>query len=144
MPLLIPDKIIYTAEVTATGGREGEAKSNDDRLAVALAIPKEMGGAGGPGTNPEQLFAAGYAACFLGAVNFVGRAKKIAVPADISVNAKVGMGPIANGYALTVELEVSLPGMDSQVAQALVADAHQRCPYSNATRGNVEVKLTVV
>lgn len=141
---MTPDKILYETEVTATGGREGKAASNDGLLAVSLSLPKALGGPGGDGTNPEQLFAAGYAACFLGAVKLVARQKKIALADDASITAKVGMGPVAVGYALTVELKASLPGVDKALAEEIVHGAHERCPYSNATRGNVPVVLTVV
>lgn len=139
-----PDKILYRAEVSATGGRDGRAASSDGSFAVSLSVPKELGGPGGAGTNPEQLFAAGYAACFLGAIKFVARSRKVAVPDDAAVIALVGIGPVAVGYALDVELRVSLPGLDRATAQALVEGAHERCPYSNATRGNVAVKLTLI
>ena len=109
-----------------------------------LALPKEMGGPGGEGTNPEQLFAAGYSACFLGAIRFVARGRKIALPDDMAVTATVGIGPIDPGYCLTARLEISIPGIDLALADELVAAAHQRCPYSHATRGNVDVELVVV
>lgn len=140
---MTPDKILYETEVTATGGRDGKAASDDGLLAVSLAVPKALGGGGGA-TNPEQLFAAGYAACFLGAVKLVARQKKVALTDDASITAKVGMGPVAVGYALTVELKASLPGVDKALAEEIVHGAHERCPYSNATRGNVPVVLTVV
>jgi Ohr subfamily peroxiredoxin len=111
---------------------------------VSLSLPKSLGGPGGEGTNPEQLFAAGYAACFLGAVKLVARTSKIVPSAEPSVTAKVAMGPVPVGYALAVELKVSLPGVEKSVAEEVVAGAHERCPYSNATRGNIEVKLTVI
>ena len=139
--MLQPDKILYEAEVTATGGRDGKAASDDGLLSVALSLPKSLGG---PGTSPEQLFAAGYAACFLGAVKLVARTRKITPSAEPTVTAKVGMGPVAVGYALTVELKVLLPGLEKSVAEEVVAGAHERCPYSNATRGNIDVKLTVL
>lgn len=140
---MTPDKILYETAVTATGGRDGKAASDDGLLAVSLAVPKALGGGGGA-TNPEQLFAAGYAACFLGAVKLVARQKKVALTDDASITAKVGMGPVAVGYALTVELKASLPGVDKALAEEIVHGAHERCPYSNATRGNVPVVLTVV
>lgn len=137
-------QILYTAEATATGGREGHAKTNDERLDVKLSTPKELGGAGGDGTNPEQLFAAGYSACFLGAMKFVALATKQTLPADTSVTAKVGIGPNdRGGFAIDVDLSVSLPGLSQAEAQALVDKAHEVCPYSNATRGNVDVRLAV-
>lgn len=135
--------ILYTASATSTGGRDGRSISSDKALDVQLSTPKELGGAGGAGTNPEQLFAAGYSACFIGALKFVGAKEKIAVPADVSVTAQVGIGPIPTGFALDVELVISLPGLERAVAEELVEKAHQVCPYSNATRGNVDVRLTL-
>jgi len=140
---MTPEKILYETAVTAFGGRDGKAQSADSSFAVNLSVPKGLGGPGGEGTNPEQLFAAGYAACFLGAVKLVARTRKIALPDDVSVTAKVGIGPVPVGYALAVELTASLPGIDKAVAEEIVAGAHERCPYSNATRGNVDVILTV-
>lgn len=137
-------QIAYTALATATGGREGRAVTNDDRLDVKLSTPKELGGAGGEGTNPEQLFAAGYSACFLSAMKFVSMHMKTALPADAAVKAEVGIGPNGNGgFGLAVDLQVALPGMDAAVAQALVNKAHEVCPYSNATRGNIDVKVAL-
>ena len=137
-------QVLYTAIATATGGRDGRGVSSDEALDVALSTPKELGGAGGPGTNPEQLFAAGYAACFLSAMKLVGGALKTPIPADSSVSATVGIGPNAQGgFGLTVALAVSTPGMDQAAARAVVDKAHQVCPYSNATRGNIDVGLTV-
>lgn len=133
--------ILYTASATSTGGRDGRSISSDKALDVQLSTPKELGGAGGPGTNPEQLFAAGYSACFLGAMKFVGAKEKIAIPADVSVSAQVGIGPIPTGFAIDVELTISLPGLERAVAEDLIEKAHQVCPYSNATRGNVDVRL---
>ncbi|CAN5139312.1 organic hydroperoxide resistance protein [soil metagenome] len=135
---------LYTAQASATGGRTGRAVSNDGHLDVILSSPKELGGAGGEGTNPEQLFAAGYSACFLSALKLVGKHMKIAVPDDASVTANVGLGPNGQGgYILSADLLVSIPGIDQESAQALADKAHQVCPYSNATRGNIEVKLSV-
>lgn len=142
--MLKPDKVIYTAHATATGGREGKAVSSDGELSIALVPPKELGGKGTGGTNPEQLFAAGYSACFLGALKHVAGAQKIALPADTEVQGAVGLGPIATGFAITVELGVKIPGLDKAQAQALVDAAHIVCPYSNATRGNVDVQLKVL
>ena len=142
--MMKPEKILYETEVTATGGRDGKATSADGLLSVALVMPKSLGGPGVGGTNPEQLFAAGYAACFLGAVKLVARTRKIVPSAEPTVTAKVAMGPVSVGYALAVELAVSLPGLDKSVAEEVVAGAHERCPYSNATRGNIEVKLAVI
>jgi osmotically inducible protein OsmC len=137
------DKVLYTAKAHTTGGREGRATTDDGLLDVTLQPPKEMGGKGGA-TNPEQLFAAGYSACFIGALKFVAGQKKIAVPADTAVDASVAIGPIPDGFGLAVEMAVSLPGMDRAAAQELVDAAHIVCPYSNATRGNIDVTLTVV
>ena len=138
-------QIINTAEATSTGGREGRSVSNDKHVDLKLSTPKEMGGAGGDGTNPEQLFAAGYSACFIGAMKFVGAATKVMVPADTSVKAEVGIGPNGKGgFGIAVTLNVSVPGMDPTAAQTLVDKAHEVCPYSNATRGNVDVKVILV
>ena len=135
---------LYTAEATAYGeGRNGEVRSSDGVIDEVLSVPKEMGGPGGDATNPEQLFAAGYAACFNSALAAVARAGKIQLPSS-EVTAKVGIGPNgAGGFQLTVELAVTIPGFDQAVAEKLVEQAHQVCPYSNATRGNIEVALTV-
>ncbi len=137
------EKVLYTAHAVATGGRDGRAKSSDGRIDVVLKPPKEMGGTG-EGVNPEQLFAAGYAACFIGAIKFVGGQEKIAVPADTSIASSVNIGPIPQGFGIAVELKITIPGMQRAAAEALVAKAHQVCPYSNATRGNIDVTLTVV
>ncbi|WP_286828619.1 MULTISPECIES: organic hydroperoxide resistance protein [Kordiimonas] len=137
------EKTLYTAHATATGGRAGTAKSDDGRLAVDLSTPKGLGGDDGAGTNPEQLFAAGYAACFIGALKAVGGKTGVTVPAETSINASVGIGPIPGGFGIEAALEVSLPGLDRDTAQKLVDAAHQVCPYSNATRGNIEVTLTL-
>jgi len=135
---------VYTAEATASGGREGRAVASDGRFDLALSTPKELGGGGGPGTNPEQLFAAGYSACFIGAMKFVAQRDGLRMPADARVTGRVGIGPIPGGFGLRVELRVELPGLDTAAARTLVERAHGVCPYSNATRGNVEVTLTVV
>lgn len=138
------EKVLYTATATATGGREGRAVSSDNALDVQLSTPRELGGAGGPGTNPEQLFAAGYSACFIGAMKAVAAREKIALPADVSITGRVGIGPIPNGFGIQAELAISVPGMERDAVEALVAKAHQVCPYSNATRGNIDVTLTIV
>lgn len=138
------EKVLYRASATATGGREGRGVSSDGVLDVALTTPRELGGAGNKGTNPEQLFAVGYAACFLGAMKFVGGRDKIAVPAETSVNGNVGIGPIPTGFGIEVELKISLPGLAREQAEALITAAHIVCPYSNATRGNIDVTLTLV
>lgn len=141
--VIIPDKIVYTAEATSTGGREGQGKTSDGKLSVKLDKPVEMGGKG-DGVNPEQLFAVGYSACFLGALKFVAGQAKVAVPAETSITGLVGFGPIPNGFGLQVELKINWPGADRAVAQDLINKAHIVCPYSNATRGNVDVTLTLV
>lgn len=134
----------YRTAATATGGREGRARTEDGRLDVALSTPKELGGPGGDGSNPEQLFAAGYAACFLSAVKAVSNSLKIAVPDDASVAATVGIGPRAEGgFGLTADLVVTLPGIAREDAERLIESAHQVCPYSNATRNNLEVGLAI-
>ena len=134
----------YRTQATATGGRDGTAKSQDGKLAVNLSSPKELGGAGGDGTNPEQLFAAGYAACFIGALKVAGQQLQLKVPADVSVTAQVGIGPRSEGgFGITADLEVALPGLEREDAQKLIDAAHQICPYSNATRGNVDVGLSL-
>lgn len=138
-------QILYTANATATGGRDGRATSDDKQLDVQLSTPKALGGAGGAGTNPEQLFAAGYSACFIGAMKFVAAAEKITLAKDVSVNGLVGIGPNGQGgFGIAVTLNISLPGMDRTAAEALVSKAHEVCPYSNATRGNIEVTLTIL
>ena len=138
------DKVIYTAHATSTGGREGTTESSDGALKATLSTPKELGGAGGPGTNPEQLFAAGYSACFIGAMKAVAGKMKLTVPADISIAADVGIGPIPTGFSIQVALNITIPGMERASAEALVAAAHQVCPYSNATRGNIDVTLNLL
>jgi Ohr subfamily peroxiredoxin len=138
------EKTLYRAQATATGGREGRAISSDGVLDVKLTTPKELGGAGAVGTNPEQLFAAGYSACFIGALKVVAGQSKVALPAETAITGTVGIGPIPHGFGIEVELKISLPGLDKAVAEDLVHKAHQVCPYSNATRGNVNVTLTLV
>lgn len=138
------EKVLYTAKATATGGRDGRAVSSDDALNVQLSTPRELGGAGGPGTNPEQLFAAGYSACFLGALKYVASKEKVALPADTAVCGKVGIGAIPTGFGIQAELRILAPGLPREQVQALVEKAHIVCPYSNATRGNIDVNLIVV
>lgn len=137
------DKVLYTAKAHTTGGRDGRSVSSDGLLDVKLAPPKELGGMGGA-TNPEQLFAAGYSACFMGALKHVASLKKVAVPVDAAIDASVDIGPIPAGFGIAARLDISLPGMDRAVAQDLIDTAHQVCPYSNATRGNIVVELTLV
>ncbi|SDV50368.1 organic hydroperoxide resistance protein [Chitinasiproducens palmae] len=138
------EKVLYRAEAKATGGRDGRAVSSDGVLDVKLSTPRELGGAGGAATNPEQLFAAGYSACFLGALKFVAARDKRALPADVSVTGQVGIGAIPNGFGIEVELRIALPGLAAEEAQALIDAAHIVCPYSNATRGNIDVTLVRV
>lgn len=138
------EKVLYRAQAQATGGRDGRATSSDNVLDVKLTTPRELGGAGGDGTNPEQLFAAGYSACFLGALKHVSMHEKVALPKDATITGKVGIGAIASGFGIEVELQISLPGLDHDVAHSLVQKAHVVCPYSNATRGNIDVTLTLV
>ena len=136
------EKIIYTAHAHVTGGREGRAVSDDGLLDVKLSPPKAMGGAG-TATNPEQLFAAGYSACFMGAMKHVAGMKKISIPADASVDASIDIGPIPAGFGIAAKLVINLPGLDRAVAEDLVHAAHLVCPYSNATRGNIDVELVI-
>ena len=135
-------KVLYTAHASAKGGRDGQAATDDNKLSVTLARPKELGG-NGAGVNPEQLFATGYSACFLSAMQFVAGQEKQTVPADTTVSADVGIGPIDHGFGLDIALHVKIPGWDKAKAEALVNKAHEVCPYSNATRNNVDVRLAV-
>ena len=141
----MPVNVLYHTSARAAGGRDGHSATLDGAVDVKLSTPKELGGAGGTGVNPEQLFATGYAACFLGAMKFVASQGGPKVPADTTVTSTVGIGPRSEGgFGLAIALEISLPGVDPTAAQDLVAKAHQVCPYSNATRNNIDVKLTVV
>ena len=133
------DKVLYTAHAHTTGGRDGASRTDDGRLDVKLSSP----GTSGTGTNPEQLFAAGYSACFIGAMKAVAARQKIALPADLSVNAEVDLGPVGQAFGIAVRMNISLPGMDRAAAQALIDAAHQVCPYSNATRGNIDCSITL-
>ena len=133
------DKVLYTAKAHTTGGRDGQSQSDDGRLNVTLSSP----GTAGTGTNPEQLFAAGYSACFIGAMKAVAGKMKLTLPADLAIDAEVDLGPIPNAYGIAARLNVSLPGMDRAAAQGLIDAAHQVCPYSNATRGNIDVTITL-
>lgn len=137
------EKVVYRAKAKATGGRDGRATSFDGVLDVKLGVPKEMGGAGGAVTNPEQLFAAGYSACFLGALKFVASKEKIKIPDDANIEGTVGIGAIPTGFGIEVQLDISLPGIERSVADDLVKKAHIVCPYSNATRGNIDVTLNI-
>ena len=136
------DKVLYTAKARTTGGRDGRAVSDDGLLDVKLAPPKKLGGMGGA-TNPEQLFAAGYSACFLGALKFVAGREKVSLPAATTVTGKVGIGQIPTGFAIEAHLTISAPGIDRAVLQSLVDQAHIVCPYSNATRDNIDVTLVI-
>jgi lipoyl-dependent peroxiredoxin len=138
------EKVLYTAHAISTGGREGLSRSSDGALQLRLSTPKELGGAGGPGTNPEQLFAAGYSACFIGALRAVAVMQRTNLPADTSIAADVSIGPIPTGFNIQVALNISMPGLDRATAQRLIDAAHEVCPYSNATRGNIEVDLNLV
>ena len=141
----MPVNVIYKTAATATGGRDGRARSDDGSVDVNLVVPKEMGGPGGVGANPEKLFAAGYSACFLGAMKAVSGKNGVKVPADATVTAEIGFGPRSEGgYGITASLTIHLPGVPAADAERLVRAAHEVCPYSNATRNNVDVGLTVV
>jgi osmotically inducible protein OsmC len=133
------EKVLYTAKAHTTGGRDGSSRTDDGRLDIKLSPP----GMGGSGANPEQLFAAGYSACFIGAMKAVAGRTKLALPTDLAVDAEVDLGPVAGGYGIAVRLNVSLPGMERAAAQALLDAAHKVCPYSNATRGNIDVRITL-
>ncbi|WP_428376331.1 organic hydroperoxide resistance protein [Lichenicoccus sp.] len=138
----MPTDVLYSTAARADGGRDGHAATLDGSLDVRLTTPKELGGAGGAGNNPEQLFAAGYAACFIGAMKFVASQGGPKVPPDANVTATVGIGPRSEGgFGLEIALEIALPGLASDQAETLVHKAHEVCPYSNATRGNIDVKL---
>lgn len=137
------DKILYQAQASASGGRDGKAASDDGQLSVKLTTPQVLGGAGGDGTNPEQLFAAGYSACFLGALKLVAGKAKVELPEETAITGQVGIGPEGEGFGLAVTLNVHIPGLEQQQAEELVHKAHQVCPYSNATRNNVPVELVV-
>jgi Ohr subfamily peroxiredoxin len=137
------EKVLYRAQATSQGGREGSSKSSDGVLDLKLTTPKELGGGGGDGTNPEQLFAAGYSACFLGALKYVAGQQKVQLPKDLTVTGDVGIGQIPTGFGIEVDLTITAPGMDQQQLQGLVDKAHIVCPYSNATRNNIDVRLHV-
>ncbi|MGV3573217.1 MAG: organic hydroperoxide resistance protein [Ramlibacter sp.] len=134
------DKVLYTARAHTTGGRDGASRTDDGKLDIKLSPP----GGAGEGTNPEQLFAAGYAACFIGAIKAVAGKMKLTVPADVAIDSEVDLGPTSLGYGIAVRLNISLPGMERAAAQQLVDAAHQVCPYSNATRNNVDVQIKLV
>lgn len=133
------DKVLYTAQTHTTGGRDGASRSSDRRLEIKLTSP----GAAGSGTNPEQLFAAGWSACFIGAMGVAARKLKVTLPPNAAVDAEVDLGANEGGYVLRARLNVSLPGLEHEVARAVVDTAHQTCPYSKATRGNIDVEINV-
>jgi osmotically inducible protein OsmC len=135
------EKVLYRAKATSSGGREGTSRSSDGVLDLKLTVPKEMGGGGGDGTNPEQLFSAGYSACFLGALKFVAGKEKVSLPKDLTVTGEVGIGQIPTGFGIEVDLTIHAPGMDQQQLKTLVDKANIVCPYSNATRNNIDVRL---
>jgi lipoyl-dependent peroxiredoxin len=140
------EQVTYTAHATAVGGRDGVAKSDDGKLDVKFGLPPEMGGKS-EGTNPEQLFAAGYAACFIGALKFVATSQKIRIADNVEIKSDVSLGALgdgAKGFGIAVTLQVHVPDMERSEAERLVREAHEVCPYSNATRGNVDVQLSVV
>ena len=137
------EKKLYTAIATAKGGRKGQAETDDRRLKVKLSTPKELGGDGGSGSNPEQLFAAGYAACFIGALQHVAAAEGITLPDNLSITNGVAIGPIPKGFGIAVNMQVNLHGLERDIAEKLVTSAHEVCPYSNATRGNIDVDISV-
>jgi osmotically inducible protein OsmC len=137
------EKVMYRAHAKVTGGRDGRAVSSDKVLDLKLTLPREMGGSGEVGTNPEQLFAAGYSACFLGALKYVAGQQKVTLPATASIEGSVGIGQIPTGFGIEVELRISVPGLPREQVEGLVQKAHIVCPYSNATRGNIDVKLVV-
>lgn len=135
----------YRTSATTTGGRDGRVRSEDGHIQAQLSTPKELGGSGGEGTNPEQLFAAGYSACFLSALKFAGHQMKVELPQTVSVKATVGIGPRnEGGYGLAADLAIDMPGIDRHIAQSVVDAAHKTCPYSNATRNNIDVTVTLV
>ena len=141
------DKALYTAQATSTGGRTGSTESSDGKIKLQLSTPKALGGDDGPGTNPEQLFASGYSACFIGAMKAVAMRQKLPLPADVSIRCDVSIGPMSGkpgAFGIAVAMAVHVPGMERPAAQALVDTAHQVCPYSNATRGNIDVTFTIV
>jgi Ohr subfamily peroxiredoxin len=135
------EKVLYRAQATSSGGREGTSRTSDGVLDLKLTTPKELGGAGGNGTNPEQLFAVGYSACFIGAMKFAAARDKIQLPKDLTVTADVGIGQVPTGFAIEVDMTVNAPGMDKAQLQDVVNKAHVVCPYSNATRNNIDVRF---
>ena len=134
------EKVLYTAKAHTTGGRDGASRTDDGRLDIKLSSP----GTAGAGTNPEQLFAAGYAACFIGALKAVAGMQKINLPADMAIDSSVDLGKVGQAYGIAAQLNVALPGMERDAAQKLVDAAHHVCPYSNATRGNIDVTINLV
>lgn len=137
------EQVLYVGRAKSTGGRDGQTITHSETVNAKLTTPKELGGGGGQGTNPEELFAAGYSACFIGAMKFVAGQQKVALPQDLSIQGRVGIGKIPAGFGIEVDLDISAPGLDKAVLQGIVDKAHQVCPYSNATRGNIEVRLNL-
>ena len=140
------EKALYTAHATSTGGRTGTTESSDGKIKLQLSTPKALGGDDGPGTNPEQLFASGYSACFIGALKAVAARQKIALSKDVSIKTDVSIGPMAGkpgAFGIAVAMAVNVPGLDKATVEALVKTAHEVCPYSNATRGNLDVAFSV-
>jgi osmotically inducible protein OsmC len=138
------EDVKYLGKAKSIGGRDGRTKTSGGDVDVKLTVPKELGGPGGAGTNPEELFAAGYSACFIGAMKFVAGQQKVKLPDDLSIEAVVGIGPITGGFGIETELKIDGRDMDKAALKAIVDKAHTVCPYSNATRGNIDVKLTVL
>ena len=138
------EKVLYTAKAHTTGGRDGASRSSDGRLDIKLSVPKQMGGADKPGTNPEQLFAAGWSACFIGAMGVAAAKMKTRLPADAAIDAEVDLRGAGGEYSLEARLNVTLPGMEREVAQAWVNAAYQTCPYTKATRGNIDVTINLM
>jgi len=138
------EKVLYSTSAKATGGRDGKTETVDGKVKFNLSVPKELGGPGGEGTNPEQLFAMGYSACFLGAMRHVSGLEKIQLSPETTIEGVVGIGPIPNGFGIEVELKIHVPNMEVAKVKDIVKKAHIVCPYSNATRNNVNVKLTVI
>jgi Ohr subfamily peroxiredoxin len=138
------EKVLYRGKAKATGGRDGRTKTQNGDIDVKLTTPKELGGPGGAGTNPEEMFAAGYSSCFIGAMKFAAMQQKIKLPDETNIEGVVGIGAIPGGFGIEVELRINVPGMDKEQVRALVDKAHTVCPYSNATRGNTNVTLTII
>ncbi len=140
------EKALYTAHATSTGGRTGSTESSDGKVKLQLSTPKALGGDDGPGTNPEQLFASGYSACFIGAMKAVAGRQNLKLPAEVSIKSSVSIGPMKGkpgAFGIAVAMAISVPGMEKSALEALIKAANEVCPYSNATHGNIDVALTV-